>query len=69
MEPGPPAIHSPLDPLALPEPPKAVEGCAWQSLRCLRLHRQKKKVAYSAHICKLLNRVSPEWAGEQPSAS
>ncbi|RMC01617.1 hypothetical protein DUI87_22058 [Hirundo rustica rustica] len=53
MEPGPPALHRPLAPA---EPPKAAEGCARQSLRCLRLHRQKKKVAYSAHICKLLNR-------------
>ncbi|XP_068852572.1 histone H2B-like [Aphelocoma coerulescens] len=50
MEPGPPALPEPLR-------PKAADGCAWQSLRCLRLHRQKKKVAYSAHIYKLLNRT------------
>ncbi|XP_066061256.1 histone H2B-like [Chamaea fasciata] len=56
MEPGPPALHSPSDPPALPEAPKAAGGRAWQSLCCLRLPRQKKKVAYSAHICKLLNR-------------
>ncbi|CAN8201985.1 unnamed protein product [Coccothraustes coccothraustes] len=57
MEPAPPAPHSPLGPGALPEPPRAAEGCAWQSLRCLRLPRQKKKVAYAAHICKLLNQT------------
>lgn len=68
MEPGPPALHSPLGPSAHPESLKAAEGCAWQSLRCLQLHRQKKKVAYSAHICKLLNRVSPSWAGVQAPA-
>ncbi|XP_058714009.1 histone H2B.1, sperm-like [Poecile atricapillus] len=58
MEPGPPALHGPFGAAALPEPPEAAEGCAWQSLRCLRVHRQKKKVAYFARICKLLNQKS-----------
>ncbi|XP_014807001.1 PREDICTED: histone H2B.2, sperm-like [Calidris pugnax] len=36
---------------------KAVAGCAWQSLLCLRPRRQKKKVAYSIYIHKLLNQT------------
>ncbi|XP_074413872.1 histone H2B-like [Zonotrichia albicollis] len=53
MEPAPPVLHGP----SAPEPPRAAEECAWQSLHCLRRHRQKKKVAYSAHICRLLNQT------------
>ncbi|XP_063210946.1 histone H2B-like [Chroicocephalus ridibundus] len=47
-----------MDPHA-PVPPrrKAAAGHAWQSLLCLRPRRQKKKVAYSTYIHKLLNQT------------
>ncbi|XP_027567670.1 uncharacterized protein LOC113983089 [Pipra filicauda] len=50
MEPGPPGP---------PGPPrvKAADGCAWQSLLCLRPPRPKRKVAYSAYMHKLLNQT------------
>ncbi|CAM9806998.1 unnamed protein product [Bubo scandiacus] len=45
-----------------PEPPalprkKAAARCAWQSLLCLHPRRQKKKVAYSIYIRKLLKQT------------
>ncbi|KAM6399342.1 uncharacterized protein O9250_011796 [Rhynochetos jubatus] len=36
---------------------KAVAGHTWQTLYCLRPCRQKKKVAYSTYIRKLLNQT------------
>ncbi|KAM9215144.1 uncharacterized protein RG961_012256 [Leptosomus discolor] len=44
------------DPSALPRR-KAAAGCAWKSVLCLRPRRQKKKVAYSTYIHKLLNQM------------
>ncbi|XP_010160129.1 PREDICTED: histone H2B-like, partial [Eurypyga helias] len=43
-------------PPALPRK-KAVAWHAWQTLHCLRPRRQKKKVAYSTYIHKLLNQT------------
>lgn len=48
-------------PTALPRK-KSAAGCAWQRLLCLRPRRQKKKVAYSTYIHKLLNQVCPDCA-------
>ncbi|XP_009286203.1 PREDICTED: histone H2B-like [Aptenodytes forsteri] len=47
MGPGPPALPR----------KKAAAGRAWQSLLCIRPRRQKKKVAYSTYIHKLLNQT------------
>lgn len=52
-----------------PEPrKKAAAGHCWQSLLCLQPRRQKKKVAYSTYIRKLLNQVHPSWARVRPPA-
>ncbi|XP_009643892.1 histone H2B-like [Egretta garzetta] len=60
-------------PTALPRK-KSAAGYAWQRLLCLRPRRQKKKVAYSTYIHKLLNQTwstgasclaaaAPAWLG------